>query len=175
MRRSVGWVVVLAWWCGGAGADNASRLPLSDQAQLLRRNRALVQVTVSGSLELADLNNALDRVESCQRMVRVWLREVEAAARSGDVPRALEMGEHLNKVADRGVALNLRVARNHIPPSTPDERRLLQRRDDAVRDLEQLEAVLAELSRSDGDLRAVLGRLQAVRRLVAAATDLPKS
>ncbi|MCX7702026.1 MAG: hypothetical protein N2039_14210 [Gemmataceae bacterium] len=174
MKRLAGWLLSLALLCGWAGAQNPGRLPPSDQARLLSRNRALLQATVAGSLELADSDSALERADSCQRLVRVWLREVEAAARSGDVSRAVEMGDYMSKLADRGVASNLRAARKQIPPSTVEERQLLQRRDEAVRDLEQIEGVLTELARSQSDLKALLDQVQSVRRIVAAAADSPK-
>jgi hypothetical protein len=157
-----------------AGAQDVRRLSPAEQARLLSRNISLLQVTVAGSLELADQTDALDRVDACHRLMKVWAKEVEVAARQGDSFRAAEMGQYLNRVADQGLAMNLRAARSHIPPSTPDERRLWQRRDAALQDLESLEQTLADLARGQRELRPVVDRLHTVRRLVAEAADLPK-
>jgi hypothetical protein len=174
VRWRVPLTTVLVMLASLAGAQVPHRLPLADQARVLRENMALLQVTVAGSLELADQDNALDRVDSCHRLIKFWAREIEAAVRQGNPSRASEMSTYLNKIADGGVASNLRAARKLIPPSTPDERLLLQRRDAALHDLEVLENVLAEFSRNQRELRPVVGRLQAVRRIVAEAADLPK-
>lgn len=174
MKRLAGRLLSVALLCGWAGAQDPARIPPADQARLLSRNRALLQATVAGSLEIAGLDSALERVDSCQRLVRIWLREVEAAARSGDVSRASEMCDHMNTLADRGVASNLRAARRQIPPSTAEEQRLFQRRDLAVRDLEQIENVLSELVRARRDLQTILDQVQSVRRVVATAADPPK-
>src|SRR5262245_32437526 len=121
MSRYVSVTLLFAALAARVGAQGPSpALAPPDQARLLKRNRDLLKATVDSSLDLTDdKNSPLDRAAACNKLVKVWAGAVEQAVRDRDSARAREMGGLLNKVADHGVAENLRIARKEIQRSSP--------------------------------------------------------
>lgn len=167
------WVVLLFGGLAAlVGAKGQSPSPsATEQAQQLARNRQLVRATVESSLELGEKADPLERANTCNRLVKVWAGAVERAARDEDIARAVELGSHLNRVVERGVAGNLRTARKNIPIGSPMERELLLRRDEALDMIRLLEVTLDQISRDRRELNPVVTALSQVRRSVESSTE----
>src|SRR5262245_10218916 len=173
MSRYVSVTLVFAALAALVGAQGPTPgLAPPDQARLLKRNRALLQATVESSLDLSDSKGPLERAAVCNQLVKHWAGAVEQAVRDRDPDRAREMGGLLNKVADHGVAENLRVARDNISGG-PAQDALNKQRDEARKELDRLTGVLtAESSR---DLQPLIDALTTSRKHIeSAAEPLPK-
>src|SRR5262249_32299547 len=137
MSRYVSVTLLFAALAALVGAQGPTGLGAPDQARLLKRNRDLLKATADSSLDLTDKGSPLDRAAACNKLVRVWAGAVEQAVRDRDAARASEMGGLLNKVADVGVADNLRAARRTIPENSPNEHELFDRRDEARSEIDR--------------------------------------
>src|SRR5437899_3978711 len=144
MSRYLSVTLLLAGLAALVGAQGPAGPTPADQARLLTRNRDLLRATVANSLELTDKYSPLERAGTCNKLVKVWAGAVEQAARDHDAARAAELGGHLNKVADVGVAGNLRTARAKIEPGSPMEDVLFRHRDQALEQLRRLEQILKD-------------------------------
>ena len=160
--------IVLAALVGAQGPTAGSP---ADQAKLLSRNRQLLRMTVENSLDLGAKESHLEKAGTCNRLVKVWAGEVERAAKSDEVARAVELGEHLNRVVEQGVAGNLRSARKRIEVGSPMEQQMFDRRDEVVSALASLETTLGVAARDHRELAAVLTALSQARRSVQASTN----
>lgn len=172
MRRHAVSFGLLALMCAVVGAQGPSRsLPPAEQAKLLGRNRGLLKATIDNSLELGGSNDPLQRVGACHQLVQFWANEVEQAARERQSPRAVEMGELMNRLVERGVAENLRIARQDIKPGSLSEPELFRRRDEAVQTLKKLENQLDDAPR---DLHPLRDAVAAGRQSVESAAPAMK-
>ncbi len=176
MSRYVSVTLLFAALAALVGAQGPTSLAPADQAKLLRRNQKLLEATVASSLDLSDKVSPLDRAGACNKLVKVWAAAVEAAVLERDGARAAEMGGHLQRVADVGVAENLRLARRNIPENSPSERELYLRRDEAKQELDRLTNVLNEAIRANSarDLQDLVDSLTAARTHIESAAELPK-
>jgi hypothetical protein len=173
MSRFVSVTLVFAALAALVGAQGPTpALAPPDQARLLKRNRDLLNATVDSSLDLTDNKGPLERAGACNKLVKVWAAAVEQAVRDHDAARASEMGGLLNKVADYGVAENLRIARQKIQPDSPMERDLFKHRNDAREEIDRLTSVL--VAASSRDLQPLIDALKAARAHIIDAADLPK-
>jgi hypothetical protein len=149
------------------GQNPPPRPPDAVRFQQLQRNRALIQLLVQGGLRLAAENDPVRRAAYCSGMARRLADEVEQAARDQETDRAVELGSHLERLLQAGVAGSLGVARRRIPPGSAEEtelRRVARRVADLTRPLEDL---LNSMDDNDaGDLRQVLHQVHDARRQV---------
>jgi len=173
MSRYVSVTLVFAALAALVGAQGPTpALAPPDQARLLKRNRDLLKATVDSSLDLTDKNSPLDRAAACNKLVKVWAGAVEQAVRERDAARASEMGGLLNKVADYGVAENLRIARKDIQQNSPMERELFKHRDDARKEIDRLTSVLDAMSLRE--LQPLIDSLATARRHIDSAAEVAK-
>jgi hypothetical protein len=117
----------------------------ADQARLYQRNKQLVRAAIESSLDLSDKNADFDgyfaRTDICTRLAKRWAAEVESAAKSNDRGRTVEMAGLLDRVIDRGVVANIKMARQGIEVGSQSEKDLIRRRDDAIKVLTPLEEI----------------------------------
>lgn len=146
MSRYVSVTLLFAAVAALVGAQGPSGPAPAEQARLVRRNKELLTATVNNSLDLTDKTGALERAGICNKLVHVWAEAVMTAVNDGDTERATEFGRHLNKVADVGVAENLRQARKDIQPDSPSEQVLFRHGEDANRELNRVDAVIGTQS-----------------------------
>ena len=146
MSRYVSVTLLFAALAALVGAQGTSGPNPAEQARMLRRNSELLKATDNSSLDLTEKYTAFERAGTCNGLVKVWAGAVVKAMNDGDAARAAEFGEHLNKVADRGVADNLRLARKTIPANSPSEQDLYRLRDDAKGELDKVDAAIREQS-----------------------------
>lgn len=127
------------------GAQGQTGNSPADQARLYQRNKQLVRAAIESSLELSDKNADFDgyfaRADICTRLAKRWAAEVESAARSNDRGRTVEMAGLLDRVIDRGVVANIKMARLGIEVGSQSEKDLIRRRDDAIKVLTPLEEI----------------------------------
>jgi hypothetical protein len=176
MSRYVSVTLLFAALAALVGAQAPAGLAPAQQARLLNRNRELLEATVNSSLDLTESKGPLERAAACNKLAKVWAGAVEQAVRDRDANRAAEMGGHLHKVADVGIAGNLQIARRDIQPNSPSESELYRRRDEARRELDRVEKVLSEAIRIDSsrDLQALLESLTLARRHIESAAEPKK-
>src|SRR5262245_25824037 len=170
MSRYISVTLLFAALAALVGAQGPSSPSPVEQVRLLRRNAELLNATVNSSLDLTEKYTALDRAGTCNKLVQVWAGAVVKAANDGDAARAAEFGEHLNKIADHGVADNLRIARGGIEPNSPSEQDLFRHRDDAKRELERVDAAI----RSQSSLQSLRDSLTKSLDHIKAATERKK-
>ncbi len=127
------------------GAQTQAPVSPADQAELYQRNRALVHAAIDSSLELSDKDANFDgyfaRADICTKLAKRWADEVKTADDAKDRERTAEMAGLLNRVIDRGVVENIKMARKGIETGSQYEKDLFRRRDDAIKVLEPLEGI----------------------------------
>ena len=121
----------------------------SDQARMYHRNQLLVRAAIESSLDLsgqeADYAGYCARAEICTVLARSWAQEIESAANARESERASELTALLDRLISKGVAANLRFARDKIEAGSHLESELFRRRDDAIKVLKPLEAALRDI------------------------------
>jgi hypothetical protein len=105
-------------------ADDRAARPVGERARQVQRDRDLIEELVNLGLRLADDEDALKRAGHCSGTAERFAREISAAATNREGSRALEMGQHLHDLLQRGVADNLRTAREQIPVGSAEEQTL---------------------------------------------------
>jgi hypothetical protein len=98
--------VLLAAAAGGATVPE-SEPPPAEKARRFHRNRELVKVLVDGSLKLAKEDDPIERGGQCADLVSRLEAEVQRAVRDHDGFRTAELGGHLRRLLEHGVAANL--------------------------------------------------------------------
>lgn len=167
------WIWVTAFFIAISalvGAQGPTSRTAADQSRNLTRNRDLLRATIDNSLELGSKDGHLDKAGTCNRLVKIWAGEVERAAKGSEVARAVELGDHLNRVVEHGVAGNLRSARKVIEVGSPMEQQLFDRRDEVLNVLRPLESALGDAARDHRDLNALVAALRQVRSNVEDST-----
>jgi hypothetical protein len=151
--------------------DRASRLQ-SERVRQVQRDRELIEELVNLGLRLADDEDALKRADHCSGAAERFAREIRAAATNREDSRALEMGRHLNDLLQRGVADNLRTAREQIPVGSAEEQTLREVQHHTGEVVLPLQDQLRELRKSDKsrDLQDTLSTIGAAWSVVEKAT-----
>jgi hypothetical protein len=142
--------VGLAAWVGAEG--DGSRPSAVEQAQLLHRNRELLEALVDGGVGLAQESAYLERAGRCQFMAVKLKDEIRQAAGRDERARAAELAGHLGRLIEQGMVPNLREARKTIKPGSQEEPRLFDLRDQANALLRQVgEALAANFPGAEGE------------------------
>jgi hypothetical protein len=141
----------------------------SVRAELLRRNRGLIEVVVQNSIALADTDNALNRANACGELAKRLADEI-SRNNENETERAIELAEYLQIVLKVGVAANLSAARPEIPWGSHDEQRLYDVQERTAQNMRALEELLPSHGDAFDDLqmtrRAVHDGLAAVEKAV---------
>jgi hypothetical protein len=161
-------LVALATW---VGAQSGTKPSPAEQAQLLHRNRELIAAAVENGLLLTAQHDPLDRAENCTDLARRLAGAVEQAARADEPSRAAELGQHLRLVVDSGVTANLTQARHLIAVGSAAEQKLIDRRDQAVRVIDDL---LRHLTGTNANLDPVIADLRKGRDQLQKAAEKAK-
>lgn len=158
---------VAAW----VGAQNKTPVSPAVQARLYQRNHQLVRLAVESSLDLSGptstFHGSLERAAICTKLARRWAAEIESAARLKETDRASELAAHLERVIDRGVSANLRLARQKIEEGSELEKDLFRSRDEALGILEPLGTALRQTTQGVDIRQAVQsidGGVQSLKR-----------
>lgn len=177
-QRRFAWVslaLLMSVWASLANSQTrATPLP-SEQAALLKKNRALVQQLVEGAVELSATNDLLARVNICNRLSANLAGELQEAIKAGDAGRVHELAGHLSSILERSLAPIVREARSTIQPGSQEEPRLLLLQNVAVSLTDNLERSAQAYSETPigKDLPEVMRRIRASRQHVERATQLP--
>jgi hypothetical protein len=96
-------------------------LSTAEQARQFEQNLPLLQTLVESSLRLADDDDPFQRAQDCAFLADKLAAALGEALDRSDAARSDELATHLHAVVNQGLAVNLRAAREHVPPgSTPD-------------------------------------------------------
>jgi hypothetical protein len=128
--------VGLAAW---AGAQGPPARTAADQLRMLQDNSGLIDALIEDSVKLAAAGSAAERADACQNTARLLAGAVERAAGAGKADRVAEYGDHLSRMVREGLAPTLD---EKVPAGSPDEKRLKEAREKAVRDLDALHKAL---------------------------------
>lgn len=133
----------------------------------LQRNHALIQTLVDGGLRLAKEEDPLQRASCCKGLAESLAGEIQQAAVDREGPRALELGEHLQAMLERGVAGNLSRERGRFPVGSAREKQLHQVGDRMIEILKPLEGELQGATEADRDtMRRAIKAVRAGRTQV---------
>lgn len=165
------------------GAEPAALEPSSaaEKLRLFQRNRPLVEMLVEGGLKLAALDDPLERGACCAEVAQQLAEEVRQAARRHEGFRAAELGQHLHRLLEDGVAPNLQAAAGpDLHPESQGYRKLLALSEQVDVVMQPLEEDLRRLTDPDAQedvdrLRRALSESRAeVKRLVERPHRLTK-
>lgn len=99
-----------------ASAWASAQPPIAgENAQLLRRNTAILSKLVDRALQSADANSPLTRAEACRRTAVELADELRQAVKNDDPDRVAELGEYLAVTVSDGLTPTLTAARTQIP------------------------------------------------------------
>ncbi|MBY0528062.1 MAG: hypothetical protein K2R98_31990 [Gemmataceae bacterium] len=79
----------------------------SEAVRRFEKNRTLLQALVNGSVKLAVEDDLVKRAEVCKGVSKYFADEIQNAAVNREGTRAVELGQHLRDLLQRGVAANL--------------------------------------------------------------------
>jgi hypothetical protein len=139
VRRFVTTILISAALATLVGAQNSTKPSLAEQVKMIQRNRELYRIAVHNGLNQTTQIDPLERARVSADLAKEFGEEMRKAAASHDAARVVELGQHLNRVVDQGVASNLLQARKNIKAGSASEKALLDRRDQAIEDLKSLE------------------------------------
>jgi hypothetical protein len=153
-------------------ADDRATRAETERARKVQRDRELIEELVNLGLRLAEDEDALKRAGHCSGTAERFAREISAAAGNREGSRALEMSQHLKDLLQRGVAENLRTARELIPVGSAEEQTLNEVQHHTAEVVLPLEEELQQALKKDrsGDLRETLSAIQSGRSQVEKAT-----
>jgi hypothetical protein len=124
MIRRVALTLLVAALSALAHADSpVYRTPFDELAQF-QQNQFLIEALVESGLRLVEEDDPLSRADACAQLARSFADEVHKAAQERDASRTAELGKHLHNLLERGVATNLREARQQIPMGSTAELKL---------------------------------------------------
>jgi hypothetical protein len=139
VRRFLTTILISAALATLVGAQNSTKPSLAEQVKMIQRNRELYRIAVHNGLNQTTQVDPLERARVSTDLAKEFGEEMRKAAASHDSARVMELGRHLNRVVDQGVAANLSQARKNIKAGSALEKALLDRRDQAIEDLKSLE------------------------------------
>jgi len=139
VRRFVTTILISAALATIVGAQGSSKPSLAEQVKMIQRNRELYRIAVHNGLNQTEKVDPLDHARISAELAKDFGDEMRKAAASHDAARVVELGQHLNRVVDQGVAANLSQARKNIKAGSEFEKALFDRRDQAIEDLKSLE------------------------------------
>jgi hypothetical protein len=139
------------------------------RAELLRRNRKLIEIVVQNSIALAATDNPLYRADACGDLAKRLADEIRGV-NENEWDRAIELAEYLQVVLKVGVAANLAEARRGIPSGSNDENHLFDVQEQTAAKMRALEDSLPTGGDALDDLqltrRAIHDGLAAVEKAV---------
>ena len=142
-------LVTAAVWAQSSPAPT-----VTDKAERLKGNRALVEVLVNGSLSLAAAESPIQRAEECSGIAEELAEVIRDAADANQRYRAAEIGTHLGELLKYGVARNLKSFGEQLPTNSA-----------GIQEMQAVQNRVAKLTRSvDRQLQSspeALGAVQA--------------
>ena len=159
-----------------AAAASAQVTPSPERLFQLKQNHDLVERLVVTGLSLAAAVDPLKRADVCGYLAKIFASEVGRAAKNQDGARAVELGGHFQDVLKRGVAGNLTMARQQIPPSSTRYVEMRRLGNDLHEATDSTEKELRQASHSGGDemgeaLEAVAGGRAEILRVLENLPD----
>jgi hypothetical protein len=173
VRRFITTILISAALATLVGAQNSTKPSLAEQVKMIQRNRELYKIAVHNGLNQTTQIDPLERARVSFELAKDFGDEMRKAAASHDAARVVELGQHLNRVVDQGVAGNLSLARKNIRAGSESEKILLDRRDQAIEDLKSLEdSIRQNLGTDDSkEIEAVLKGLREGQKKVEKAAE----
>ena len=173
MRRFVTTILISAALATLVGAQNSAKPSLAEQVKMIQRNRELYRIAVHNGLNQTTQVDPLEHARVSFELAKDFGDEMRKAAASHDSARVVELGQHLNRVVDLGVAANLSQARKNIKAGSALEKALLDRRDQTIEDLKSLEeSIRQNLGPDDSrDVETVLKGIREGQKKVEKAVE----
>lgn len=112
----------LSGWVSGQGP--APRRTASEEAELLKLNRTLLEGMLDDGVKVADAGTRLERAAACRRAADRLAAELAQAARLENADRVSEIGDHLTALLTDGFLPPFAAARSEIQPDSPEFGRL---------------------------------------------------
>jgi hypothetical protein len=128
---SVLMVVIASGGLALGQTDDSASSPEPQRFRQRELNQGLVKALVKGGLRLAAETDPLKRADCCTELVSSFVTDIQQAAKARQDSRADELGDHLCSLLQRGVANNLKAARNRTRPPMGS---MLEKEIDRVRD-----------------------------------------
>lgn len=163
MKRSLVLLLLFVLLNGVVSAQGKRSATPPELAKLFARNRGMLDDLISGSVRMAGTSDALRRTESYTPVLQSLSGEMRAAVAEGDAIRAAELGRHLTRLLDQGVAPVLTTARAKIAIGSQDESKLYRLRDQSTALIETIGQSIreGEEKKSSPELRMLLKSLEA--------------
>jgi len=119
MIRNAACLMVFAALSLMASAQAAKpRLTSTQQHDLFKQNRAMIQSLVDSSVEISNVSgDYLQRAKSYRKVVMKFQEELSNAAEGSDPARVAELGKHLDTVLRQGLAPSMQKAAQQIGPT----------------------------------------------------------
>jgi hypothetical protein len=133
----------------------------ADEARRFRRNYDLIESVVQSSLDLAVVEDPVQRAHFCGKVARTLAQAIRQAAADREGERAAELSRHLRDQLKNGVAVNLTAASTVTPLGSKGEEDLRKVADDVNRIIQPLEDQL-ERSADAGTRENLRSTLQTI-------------
>jgi len=132
-----------------AGILRAEELPpgASDELRRFVRNKPLFGALINGSVLLAKEKDQFKRAELCTAVAHCFAKEIQDAASKREGARAVELGQHLHDMLQRGVAANLGTVVSNTPAGSARDADFVK----LYRDVDNAIVPLEEQLQSAGD------------------------
>jgi hypothetical protein len=114
----------------------------SDELRRFIRNKPLFSALVNGSVLLAKEKDVFKRAQLCTVVADCFVKEIQDAASKRDGPRAVELGQHLHDMLQRGVAANLDTVVNNTPAGSARDADFVKLSEDVAKAIVPLEEQL---------------------------------
>jgi hypothetical protein len=131
-------------------ADEPASTPVTEgRIRQLERNQKLLHKLVQGGVSLAKADDRLQRAQYCNDMVNSLADEIKQAAKDHDGDRALELGQHLHDLLERGVAGNLSKESRQVPGGSARMKDLKKLQNQVTKTIRELETDLQNAAAAD--------------------------
>lgn len=152
----------LSGWVSGQGPRRIA----SEEAELLKLNRQLLEGMLDDAVLVADAGTQLDRAAACRRAADRLSAEMRAAARLENADRVSEIGDHLTALLTDGFLPTFSAARDHVRAGSPEFDRLQElHRESAAHLTAAVDALPTQGRFADGP------RVKALREKLAALAE----
>lgn len=159
----------LSGWVSGQGPRRIA----SQEADLLKQNRTLLERMLDDGVQVADAGTALDRAAACRRAADRLSAELASAARLENADRVNEIGDHLTALLAEGFLPPFAAARAEIRPGSPEFGRLQElHRESAAHMAAAVDALPRQGKFADGTgVKALREKLAALAQRVGQPAD----
>ena len=145
----------------GGRAGPKPVLTASQQQQLFQKNREMIETLVDSSLEISNQSgDYAGRARSYGKVVDMFRKELENAAKDENAARITELGNHLNIVLHQGLAPSLKDADRQIGAGGTGREALVDIRDRNVQLVDWLQNQARNKWADSPEVREVIKSLE---------------